>query len=97
MTQERTPVSPEEAAEADTREVFARHSPEVAAKIAELGARMKTDIEALAAAREAGRREGMEESARASEQFAPPASVDPERKHVAWKIAGAIRAKLEGK
>lgn len=43
----------------------------------------------------AARRAGMEEAARIAEQFAPPASVDPQRIHVAQRVASAIRAAME--
>ena len=96
--------SPEEAAEADTRKVFERYGKELQAIIAEAVA---GDI---AAAREAGRREGMEEAIRIIDAL--PRSLEPDwtgtirdmfpkylpaRVHVPTVDEGvaAIRAKLE--
>jgi len=91
--------SPEEAAEADTRKVFERYGKELQAIIAEAVA---GDI---AAAREAGRREGMEEAILALPIPRPDASpkvLDSNSWHLGYMRAindaqAAIRAKMEGK
>lgn len=115
MTQERTPVSPE----AEAAEIYAacdridasaaKVAPEIQAKIDELSALMKTEIEALAAAREAGKREGLEEAIRILDALprslervgiSPNPWMDLRPVHAIVPTvdegAAAIRAKLEG-
>ena len=103
VTQERTPVSPEDEA-ADVYAACdridasaAKVTPELRAKIDELSALMKTDIEALAAAREAGRLEGLEEAAQHLETVRAPREPYGHAKAAVMLDAAAIRELIEAK
>jgi len=97
VSEERNPVSREAEAPAyPERPQSHTISPEARAKAAELSALMRSQMDALAAAREAGRLEGLEEAAGIAEGV-ENSTAYAVRKVAAKRITIAIRAKLEGK